>query len=221
MLKQPATYEAQIAKLKEHGCVITDEAFCMEVLSQVSYYRLSAYFITFKKSDGKYIPGTDFNTIYQLYEFDRKLRRILLSVLEELEIYLRTQLSYHHAMKYGSDGYMIAANFNSHHDHLGFISHINNSVRVNDSQLLVKHHLINYQGEFPLWVVMELFTFGMLSYFYSDMITADKKQLAYQVFHTSVPNVSSWLYCCTNLRNICAHTHRLYNSVFNVNFLRF
>ena len=63
---------------------------------------------------------------------------------------------------------------------------------------------------------MELFTFGMLSYFYADMITADQKQLARTVFNTSVANAKSWLYCCTNLRNICAHSRRLYNSVFSV-----
>jgi abortive infection bacteriophage resistance protein len=166
--------------------------------------------------NGKYIPGTDFNTIYQLYEFDRKLRRILLSVLVELEIYLRAQLSYHHAHKYGSDGYMFAANFSSRHDHLNFISRLNELVKSSDKQLFVKHHFANYQGQFPLWVIMELFSFGMLSYFYSDMHAADQKQLAYHVFHTSVTNVSSWLFCCTILRNFCAHSRRLYNNVFSV-----
>jgi abortive infection bacteriophage resistance protein len=166
--------------------------------------------------NGKYIPGTDFNTIYQLYEFDRKLSQILLSVLVELEIYLRAQLSYHHAHKYGSDGYMLATNFSSRHDHSNFITRLNDLVKSNDKQLLVKHHFANYQGQFPLWVIMELFSFGMLSYFFSDMHAADQKQLAHHSFHTSVANASSWLFCCTILRNFCAHSRRLYNNVFSV-----
>jgi abortive infection bacteriophage resistance protein len=216
MLKQSATYAQQIAKLREHGCAITDETFCEEVLSRVSYYRLSAYFLTFKKKDGSYMPGTDFNKVYKLYEFDRKLRRLLFSVVDELEVYLRAQLSYYHSHKYGADGYMNAANFNARHDHLGFISRINDLVKSNDKLLFVKHHIINYGGQFPLWTVAELFTFGMLSYFYADMVTPDQKKLAHAVFKASVAETKSWLYCCTNLRNVCAHSRRLYNGVFSV-----
>ena len=216
MLKKPATYQQQIAKLKEHGCLISDEAFCEEVLSHISYYRLSAYFLTFRKEDGSYVPGTDFNKVYMLYEFDRKLRRLLFSVLDELEVFLQAQLSYYHAHKYGADGYMDAANFNARHDHLGFTSRINDLVKSNEKLLFIRHHVDNYDGQFPLWVISELFTFGMLSYFYADMITADQKKIAHNIFNASVPNVKSWLYCCTNLRNICAHSKRLYNAVFSV-----
>jgi abortive infection bacteriophage resistance protein len=216
MLKQSTTYAQQIAKLREHGCAITDETFCEKVLSRISYYRLSAYFLTFRKKDGMYIPGTDFNRVYNLYEFDRKLRHLLFSVLEELEVYLRARLSYYHAHKYGADGYMNSVNFNFHHDHLDFASRLNDLVKGNDKLLFVKHHITKYNGQFPLWVIMELFTFGMLSYFYAEMLTPDQKKLAHTVFKASVAEAKSWLYCCTNLRNICAHSRRLYNSVFSV-----
>jgi len=46
MLKPPSSYEQQIAKLRDHGCTVSDEAFCEEVLSRISYYRLSAYLLT-------------------------------------------------------------------------------------------------------------------------------------------------------------------------------
>ena len=101
MVKQSSTYEQQIAKLREHGCTVSDGAFCDEVLSRVSYYRLSAYFLTFKMEDGLYASGTDFNKVFRIYEFDCNLRRLLFSVLEELEIYIRAQLSYYHTQKYG------------------------------------------------------------------------------------------------------------------------
>jgi abortive infection bacteriophage resistance protein len=216
MLKQSATYAQQIAKLREHGCVITDETFCEEVLSRISYYRLSAYFLTFKTKDGKYAPGTDFNKVYKLYEFDRKLRRLLFSVLEELEVYLRVQLSYYHTGKYGADGYLNPANFNFHHNHLDFASRLNDLVNGNDKLPFVAHHIANYNRQFPLWVMMELFTFGMLSYFYAEMLTPDQKKLAHTVFKASVAEAKSWLYCCTNLRNVCAHSRRLYNGIFSV-----
>ena len=99
MLKKPATYEQQMAKLREHGCIIPDGTFCEEALSHIGYYRLSAYFLTFKTSEGNYMPGTDFNNIYRIYEFDRKLRRLLFSLIDELEVFLKAQLSYHHSHK--------------------------------------------------------------------------------------------------------------------------
>jgi len=88
--------------------------------------------------------------------------------------------------------------------------------KSNDKLPFVKHHINNYGGQFPLWVIAELFTFGMLSYFYADMVSSDQKALARSNFKTSVSNAKSWLYCCTNLRNVCAHSRRLYNSVFSV-----
>ena len=54
----------------------------------------------------------------------------------------------------------------------------------------------------------------MLSRFYSDMKTEDKKQLARRLYGTVPKNVSSWLRCCTDLRNICAHYGRLYYRIF-------
>ena len=215
MLKQPATYDEQIEKLREHGCEVTDETFCKEVLSQVSYYRLSAYFLPFRTSRGQYRHGTTFVKIYNLYEFDRKLRRMIFSVIEELEVYLRTQLSYYHTHKYGADGYRSPANFNSRHNHDKFNERITELIKGNINVPFVKHHMNNYNEQFPLWVISELFTFGMLSYFYADMTTADQKYIARNILGTSVTKAKSWLYCCTDLRNICAHYCRLYYTIFS------
>ncbi|MCL2436532.1 MAG: Abi family protein [Clostridiales bacterium] len=216
MLKQPATYEQQIARLREHGCMVPDETLCEEILSRVSYYRFSAYFLTFKNKDGTYMQGTDFGKIYRLYEFDHKLRHLIFSVLEELEVYLRAQFSYHHSLTYGADGYRHAVNFSTRHNHMNFIERIDDLVKSAEKLPFVKHHIKTYNSQFPLWVIVELFTFGMLSYFYADMISVDQKKLAYGTFNSSVSNVKSWLYCCANLRNICAHSRRLYNSIFTV-----
>ena len=216
MLKKPTTYEEQIKKLKDLGFIIADEAFCKDVLSRISYYRLSAYFLVFKQPDGTYTPGVDFRTIFNLHEFDRKLRRLIFTALEELEIYVRAQLSYQHTHNYGADGYKNPNNFNSRHNHNDFTLRLDDLVKTSNKLSFVNHHINKYGGNFPLWVIMELFTFGMLSYFYAEMLTTDQKSLAHNVFIASVNDVKSWLYCCTNLRNMCAHSQRLYNSVFSV-----
>ena len=209
-LKQATTYDEQISKLREHGCEITDERFCKEVLAKISYYRLSAYFLPFRIFGNKYKSDTTFSKVYNLYEFDRKLRRLIFTAIEEVEVYLRAQLSYFHAHKYGSDGYMNAVNYNKKHDHDSFLERIKELIKVNNKSALINHHMVNYNGKLPLWAIMELFSFGMLSYFYIDLPKPDQKFIARDAFGTTNLNVKSWLYCCTDLRNMCAHYSRLY-----------
>ena len=50
---------------------------------------------------GKYRDGTTFEQIMKVYDFDRILRRMLMTYLEEIEISMRAIISNYHAMKYG------------------------------------------------------------------------------------------------------------------------
>ena len=213
-VKEPKSFEYQLNKMVERGCIIADKNHALRVIKQVNYYRLTAYFLPFRKPDGTYREGTSFNNVFRIYEFDRKLRALLFSIIEEIELMLRTQLSYYFSHKYGALGYLEESNFNQMHNHKRFIDHIRKSISNNKTQAFVKHHIENYNGQFPLWVVIELFTMGELSLFYSDMVTSDKKRLAKEVFDSTYSNISSWLRCLTDLRNYCAHYSRLYYNLF-------
>jgi len=214
-VKEPVTFDEQLKKLKERGCIIPDEGFATLALQRINYYRLSAYFLPYQNAEGKYRDGTSFETVYRIYEFDRKLRNLIFSVIEEIELMLRTQLAYYHSHKYGSLGYLEPENFNKRHKHDRFLEHIKSAIAHNNKQLFVKHHIEKYDSTFPLWVIVELFTVGELSFFFSDMLRVDKKSLAKQLFNVSDDRVSSWLLCLTNLRNYCAHYARLYYNRFS------
>ena len=62
--------------------------------------------------------------------------------------------------------------------HKKLIDNFNTEVKRNKELPFVKHHIDNYDGKFPLWVAVELFTLGNTSQFYSQMKTADKKVIA-------------------------------------------
>lgn len=213
-IKNPTTYDQQIDILKSRGCFISDEVFCKEKLEAINYYRLTAYFLPFKADGENYREGTSFHRVYRIYEFDRKLRAILFSAVEEVEIYLRSRFAYFHAHQYGATGYLNPMNFSNKHNDEKFKMNIDREIASNKQVLFVKHHLENYDGVFPIWVISELFTFGMLSYFYNDLKTPDQKRLANELYKTTPKNVISWLRCCTDLRNICAHYGRLYYRIF-------
>lgn len=213
-LKDPTTYQEQIELLKSRNIRIGDTARCAEVLENVNYYRFTAYFLPFKQADGLYQEGTQFAQVYQIYEFDRKFRSVLFAALEEIEIYLRAKFAYFHAHAYGAEGYMDASNFSPAHQEEKFKENLNREIFNNRRSAFVAHHQEKYDGHFPIWVVVELFTFGMLSRFYSDLKTCDQKQLAKALYGTVPKNIISWLRCCTDLRNICAHYGRLYYRKF-------
>ena len=59
-VKKATTVQEQIEKLKSRGCSFENETKAAAILERINYYRLTAYFLTFKKEDGTYIDGTSF-----------------------------------------------------------------------------------------------------------------------------------------------------------------
>lgn len=217
-LKLPTTYDEQIEKLRQRGCLIEEETFCLDCLKRVNYYRLSAYFLPFKRDNDCYVKGTSFRRVFDIYEFDRKMRSVLFLALEEVEINLRARLAYLHAFKYGNDGYMQSSNYDdTKHDHEKFIQDFQREVaHSRSSSLVVQRHDQKYGSQFPIWVAVEFFTFGMLSRFFSDLPLSFRIKAAHEIFDESPGEIQSWLRCCTTLRNVCAHNGRLYYRLFSV-----
>ncbi len=214
--KLPATIKEQISKLKERGCIIEDQQYAEETLKYINYFRLSNYFQPFTVSKDRYEEGTTFENIMRVYELDRKLRSILIAALEEIEIALRAAISNYHALKYGALGYLNSSNFDFRHNHNAFMSKIRHLVESNEDRAFVKHYNNKYQGDFPLWVIMELFSFGTLAFFYKDMHNADKKELADTYYGCGSSDLDNWIFCLNELRNYCAHYNRLYGNTFPV-----
>ncbi len=218
-LKPALTYVQQIERLKTaHNLLITDDNKALEILSKVNYYRLSAYGIGLvKKSDKEqYQDGISLEHIYRLYEFDSIFRNILIHIIEKIEIQLRTQISNYLALKYGPEGYINPDNFTNKKNKDGKLVHssvIESFKKECDHQKkapFVKHHVDKYDGHFPIWVAIELFTFGNLSSLYSIMKSEDQKEIA-KLYDTEPKYLGSWILALVEIRNICAHYSRLYN----------
>ena len=214
--KIPATVDEQIKILRERGCIIKNEDLARETLKYINYYRLSNYFEPFSVSKHQYEEGTTFEKILRIYEMDRKLRSILIAALEEIEITLRAAISNYHALKYGALGYLNPSSFDRVHNHQTFIARINHLIEANEDREFVKHYNRQHDGKFPLWVVMELFSFGTLAFFFKDMQNVDKKALAGDFFGCSSSEMDNWIFCLNELRNYCAHYNRLYGNHFPV-----
>lgn len=210
--KQPLTYEKQLDLIKKRGCVVEDDVFALQLLKDINYYRLSAYFLQFKTKNDTYLSGTNLELVYNHYEFDREIRNILHSALEEIEINARAYIAYNCVHSYGPLGYLNSNNFAKNFDHAKFLTNLNDLINKNKNLPFVAHHIKNYNGNLPLWAATELFSFGMISKFYSGLTRKDQKIIADNHYNSLLPKrISSYLRCCTDARNICAHFGRFYN----------
>lgn len=214
--KIPSTPNEQIKKLRQRGCIIENEQLARDTLKHINYYRLSNYFEPFSISKHQYEEGTTFEKILRIYEMDRKLRSILLAALEEVEITLRAAVSNYHALKYGAMGYLNPSSFDRSHNHQTFLARLDHMIEANSDRQFVKHYNRQHDGKFPLWVVMELFSFGSLAFFYKEMHNVDKKVLANDFYGCSPSEMDNWIFCLNELRNFCAHYNRIYGNTFPV-----
>lgn len=61
----------QVELLKSRGLIIADKAFAKSILSNITYYRLSAYMKYFQVND-RFSKNTTFELIVNLYNFDKE-----------------------------------------------------------------------------------------------------------------------------------------------------
>lgn len=211
-VKPYKSIDEQIKILEERGLIIDDGVQAKKILMILNYYRISAYTLTLRKDDHFY-KNVHFSDIMQIYYFDMELRALLMYLLESVEVSMRTFIGHYHAKHYGPLGYLNKDNFENEERYFEFDSNYRDSIKeYGEKEIFVKHHNDVYDGQFPIWVLVELLTFGSLSRLFKnlpkyirDEICADNYGLIKESY------IVNWLQGMTILRNICAHRGRLYN----------
>ena len=163
--------DEQIELLQHKGLVIDDIDYAKEILLRENYFFLSGYRHLFLKSDGsrKFIYGTNFRELYGMFIFDRQLRNILFKNILIVENNLKSILSYVLSKNHGfkEQNYLNAETFVKDHSKSRQINDLlrkmKRQINVNGKQHeATKHYMSNY-GYIPLWVVVKVLSFGILS----------------------------------------------------------
>lgn len=218
-IKSALTYEEQINKLiNDHNLEINDTTYAKNILKKVNYYRLSGYGIGLKKDDNKehYIDNTTIEHIFNLYCFDSQFKSNLMRALEQIEVEFRTQLAYHLSHKYNSNVLLNEENFKNKENkskkkiYSIILEKLDKEIKRQSNKPFVKHHIEKYNGNFPIWVSVELMSFGDLSSLFSILKDEDRKDIS-KYYNTSPLYLKNWILCLLEIRNICAHYTRLYN----------
>jgi len=213
--KPALSFDAQADLLLKRG-LIADRNELIKKLEAVSYYRLSAYWYTFRvigDPDDKLKPGTTLDTVWRRYTFDRQLRLLVIDAIERVEVAIRSQTVTQHALKYGPFGYLDRNNLPgmSPDVHRKFLEKIRDeSTRSRED--FVSHYFKKYSSEtnLPIWMACELLTFGGVLTLFTHVEQSIKQAVAAQY---GVPDVvlESWLISLNFIRNLCAHHARLWN----------
>jgi len=219
-VKPPTTYEEQLKILKDRNLIIPSQMRAFEVLEKINYYRLSAYFLTFKQEGDMFKEGTTFDKIYNLYEFDRKLRNLIMEQLESIEIAFRTHIAYYIAHNFGPLGYMESNNFTNEQYNSQFMDELRKELgRRRKNELFVTHYDDFYGAKYPIWLAIEVTTFSQLSKLFRNLKNKDKSNIAKENYQIPYKYIQNWLRVLSQLRNVCAHYGRLYNKRLVVKLL--
>lgn len=220
--KKPLSISEQLSLLRSRGIVIENSEFAKHVLKTVSYYRFSAYLHPFKSKEipDEYICGTSFNLCWQYYRFDRRLRFILIDAIERIEVATKTKIVNHFSEKYGAFGYRNQENYAKPFDSKRFLDLLNfvDEETKKSKEEFVEHFRQNYNvnNGLPIWMAMEVMTFGNMLTLFRLMKKQDKQAIAKEL-GSNEHVFESWLTTLNYVRNICAHHGRIWNRHLSIN----
>lgn len=184
-MKSFATHDEQLAILKSRGLIVEDAAAARRVLSRDNYYALiDGYKEPFLERDETknpygeelYEAGTTFGHILALYQFDRKLRLLVLGELLKFERSIKSKLAYRFSERFPEvDSFLDNQNYSPNDIHF----HERDRITATLNNLIESHrkrHRVRYpelrefyekHKNLPLWVLVNFLSLGQITNFYT------------------------------------------------------
>ena len=216
--KEFKTLDEQIQILQNKGLIINDVDYAKDVLLRENYFFINGYRHLFIKSQKNkvFIPGTTFEEIYAMFNFDRQIRNILFKNILIVENNAKSIFSYVLSSKYGykESSYLNPKNFSQARDRVkqvnDLLKKMKRQIRINGGQHTATMHYMNNYGFVPLWIVVKVLSFGIIGEFFTILKYEDQQEIA-NIYQISVEDLLIYLPILANYRNVCAHEDILYN----------
>lgn len=210
--------DEQIEILKSKGLVINDLDKTKDILFRENYFFISGYrhmFMRGNKEKG-FIEGTTFEELYAVFVFDRKIRNIMFKYILVIENNIKSIISYQLSKKYGfkDKDYLNPKNFTQ--DALrvrqvyDVLNKMKRQIRVNGKQHTATMHYISNYGYIPMWILVKVLSFGLISELYGILKTEDQVTVS-EFYDLNTETLGIYLALLSNFRNLCAHEDILYD----------
>lgn len=205
-ISKPMLNSAQLVKhMQEKGIKfeITNIQDARYMLDNINYYfKVASYRVNFSKdANGKYI-NLDFAYLTDLASIDMQLRDYLLDLSLDIEHGIKVLLLHQMSEDPHENGYEIVKEFKERFPQQYNHTLINFQNNRYEQDMYSKHH-----DNIPVWVFMEIITFGTLSQFVDF----------YYSMHPfkRIKPVYNHLKYSKNIRNACAHSNPLLLNLFS------
>lgn len=210
--------DEQIDILKSKGLVIDNIDKAKEILFRENYFFISGYRHLFmvSKKDNHFISGTTFEELYSMFSFDRKIRNIFFSFILIIENNMKSIISYQLSKKYGykEKDYLNPNNFTQDamksRQVYDILNKMRRQIRINGREHTATLHYIDNYGYVPMWILVKVLSFGIISEFYGILKSEDQLRIA-EIYRLDVETLIIYLSLVSNYRNICAHEEVLYD----------
>lgn len=212
------TIDEQLDILRDRKLIINDVDMARKVLLRENYFFINGYRHLFTIGNGSdvFLEGTTFEELYSMFLFDRKLRNIFFKYLLVVENNIKSIISYQLSKKYGykEKNYLNPENFSQDalkvrqvHD---ILNKMKRQIKVNGSKHTATMHYINKYGYIPMWILVKVLSFGIISELYSILKPEDQDAVS---SYYNLPSYTLELYLSliANFRNLCAHEDILYD----------
>ena len=210
--------DEQINILKNKNLIIEDEEQTKQILLKENYFFISGYRHLLMKNykDKNFIKGSTFNELYAIFNFDRHIRNICFKNILIIENNIKSIISYQLSKKYGfqEKNYLNPTNYTEDPLNAKRVHDVLNKMRKQlafngKKHTATMHYMTNY-GYIPMWILVKVLSFGLMSEFYCILKTEDKKEIA-DMYNMEEKDMEVYLYLLANFRNLCAHEDILYD----------
>lgn len=161
--KQILTIAQQVQSYIDAEMEFVDQANVEKALKSVGYYRLRGYsFHLYDNATKKYIPGTKFEDILKLYQFDQELSALIFAMISKIEVALRVRLV--EALLIHGEPLVLQESsiFKEKKLYWQNMSTVASEI-AHSNNVFIKHNFDNNDGEVPVWATVEVLSFGTLS----------------------------------------------------------
>lgn len=234
-LDTPFNIEEQIDAMKNY-VVFTKRSRMKRLLNYAGYFRISRY--------GKYLlsysnilgnkPNQDL--LFQVYDFDIELRRILFTYCKKAEIQFKSHLANAASLKTNNQNFYLDDTYytksrgegdrNKRNNNITFYKKFKKTIVDEEKKLRTN---VNKYPEFneyrrggnrvsnkiPSWAAFSYFDFGAITHIYAYLRGDLRKEVLVYGYSKrrygkeTTKEMDTWLDAIRNLRNICSHHNKL------------
>ncbi|WP_373763287.1 Abi family protein [Porphyromonas loveana] len=200
--------------LSQRGLEI-EEIYAKKYLHRIGYFRLSGYFYPLlrqPKTSHIFKQGATFVQAMNLYKFDRKLRLLLFSQIEKIEVAIRAQIVEKGIQETSNPKWMMEQEYFSDREHFNTTCLLIQKEWCNSKEDFVQHFRDTYSDkEPPAWILIELIPLGVLAHLFRNIRKKSLRKQIAKCFGVPPDVFASWIFSLSGIRNICCHHNRLWN----------